>query len=364
MSINNDGFSGVDIEQIALEKNVLVGLQCPNMLSSVKYEINGQTLPEASISKDGGMSIEPVFGLSCSCADTSWLSHGGIYSVSSGNKMNFTTGGGGFEFLAFGPMKTIADFVDFNIACCVKFKTQLFTVSATERAHIMGKRIDFDFDETYFTGNINFINNIAMNGSLFINGEFFCSHMTTMGQPNRTAYSSDLSGYINPGQSFVAFNGASKKAGELQPAVECLLTLDFPDPIGKLLTLPCKLQFINGISFASDATIVTCPDTVEAILAGSTRPCDEKTSDLMGSGHDHEFFGPSCSYANTTSDVYSEAKDMMDSLTPTKAKPTIPNGCSSWQDFINQCKEAATNATTNFVTNSKNYIWNIFPNKS
>jgi hypothetical protein len=31
MSINNDGFSGVDIEQIALEKNVLVGVQAPNI---------------------------------------------------------------------------------------------------------------------------------------------------------------------------------------------------------------------------------------------------------------------------------------------------------------------------------------------
>lgn len=41
MGINNDGFSGVEIEQIALEKNVLVGIQCPNLTPSVKVEVNG-----------------------------------------------------------------------------------------------------------------------------------------------------------------------------------------------------------------------------------------------------------------------------------------------------------------------------------
>jgi hypothetical protein len=135
--------------------------------------------------------------------------------MTSGNKMNFVTGAGGFEYISCGPSKFNTAFVDFLTTYAFNVNTRLFTVSVTERAHLMGKRIDFDFDETYFTGNINFINNIAMNGSLFVNGELYCTHMTSMAQINSTHPSPDLSGYINPGQSFVVFSGASKKAKQL-----------------------------------------------------------------------------------------------------------------------------------------------------
>ena len=361
MGINNDGFSGVEIEQIALEKNVLVGVQCPNLTPSVKVEVNGQALPVATITKDGGMTIDPGFGMACSYADTSWLSHGGIYSMTSGNKMNFTTGAGGFEFISCGPLKINSALVDFFTTYAVNIKSRLFTVASTERTHLMGKRIDFDYDETYFTGNTNFINNMALNGSVFVNGELYCTHMTSMGQTNSTQPSPDLTGYINPGQSFVAFNGASNAAKSLQPQVDCTITLQFPEPISKLLTIPCKLSFTNGLSFASDATIEKCKETTGVIAQGSARSCDVKTSDLMGSGHTHEFIGPSCSYVKDTSAVFEEARQMMESRTPSKAKPTTPGGCTSWEEYANQCKEALTNAGTKFLSNAANYILNIFP---
>lgn len=36
MGLNNDGYSGVDIEQIALEKRVIVGTQAPNTFPCIK----------------------------------------------------------------------------------------------------------------------------------------------------------------------------------------------------------------------------------------------------------------------------------------------------------------------------------------
>lgn len=266
MGINNDGYGGVDIEQIALEKNVLVGVQCPNITPAIKIEETGQSLPDAVIDENAGMSVEPGSGFTCSYADTSWLSHGGIYSMTSGNKMNFTTGAGGFEFICCGPMKMNTAFIDVFTTFAVNIKARLFTVSTSQRTHLMGKRIDFDYDETYFTGNTKFINNTAMNGSLFVNGELFCSHMTSMGQMNSTDCSADMSGYINPGQSFVVFSGASDAAKLLQPTIDCMIAIPFPDPINQTKKVPCKITFINGLSFASDATIKKCPVTESVIV--------------------------------------------------------------------------------------------------
>jgi hypothetical protein len=54
MSINNEGLSGVDVEQIALEKTILVGTQAPNIKPAIKVDVNGKSLPKAVISKNGG----------------------------------------------------------------------------------------------------------------------------------------------------------------------------------------------------------------------------------------------------------------------------------------------------------------------
>lgn len=84
----------------------------------------------------------------------------------------------------------------------------------------------------------------------------------------------------------------------------------------------------------------------------------------MGPGHSHNFVGPSCSYTENTSGVFAEAKEMMSSNTPTKAKPTVPGGCSSWEEFTKQCEEAFVNAGEKFIKNSANYICNIFPSET
>lgn len=362
MSINNDGYSGVEIEQIGLEKNILVGVQSPNINPAVKIEAKGRTLPLASISKNGGMEISPSHGFLCSYADTSWLSHGGIYSVTSGNKMNFNTGSGGFEFSTCGPLKFNTVYADYFATHAFNVTTRLFTIVTSQRTHLMGTRIDIDYDDIYFSGNANFINNVAFNGSVFINGELFCTHMTSMGQLNRTKDSSDLIGYVNPGQSFVIFSGASQVAKQMQASIDCQITIPFPEPIGQTLKVPCKIVFPNGISLASDTTVAKTPDTITIIAQGAGRIPSTECADITGPGHDHEFIGPSCHYRPDTATVFEEAAEMMKSTTPSKAKKTQLNGCSSFEEFLEQCEQAATKKVKDYLLRTKSYVLGIFKN--
>ena len=39
-------------------------------------------------------------------------------------------------------------------------------------------RFDMIFDDIYFQGNANFVNNVHINGGLYVNGELICRHMT------------------------------------------------------------------------------------------------------------------------------------------------------------------------------------------
>jgi hypothetical protein len=46
MGLNNNGQSGVDVEQIALEKIIIVGAQAPNISPTIKVDENGKSLPK------------------------------------------------------------------------------------------------------------------------------------------------------------------------------------------------------------------------------------------------------------------------------------------------------------------------------
>lgn len=360
MSINNDGLSGVDIEQIALEKAIIVGTQAPNVKPVIKVDENGKSLPEVKISENGGVQVYKTSGYDCTYADTSWLSHGGIYSVVAGNKINLTAGAGGFEWATAGPSKFNVAFQDFYCTHCFNVNTRLFTVAATKRMHLMGGRIDFQFDQTYFTGNAHFLNNVTMGGSLFVNGELYCSHITTQEQKNFTDSSDDSKAFINAGQSFMMFNGASIAAqteiatalgSEMHPAfIECFISINLPSPIGKV-QLPCKIAFPKGISLMSDALYTNSPESKTILLQGNSRPigCGVKKSDVSGPGHRHSVSGPAVNYVKDTSAVYKEAKDMMDSDTPSTSKPCVPNGGTSVDVVLKQVEEAAMNEVKSYL---------------
>lgn len=364
MGLNNDGLGGVDIEQIALDKTVLVGVQAPNMKPSVKIDVNGKSLPQMEISENGGVQVYPTAGYSYSYTDTSWLSHGGIYSLVAGNKINMSCGSGGFEMTTAGPIKFNTAYNDLFCTHAFNVTTRLFTVAATERTHLMGGRLDIDYDEIYITGNTKFLNNVTVGGSVFINGELYCSHITTQEQKNFTDQAGETQAFINPAQSFLIFNGASLASKQLvqtsvQSAsgledgpgfIDAVLNIILPIPglESEPLQLPCKLAFTNGISLLSDATFKNQPSAAELVQLGDKRPPGGGSGlpDVFGPAHSHTFSGPAVNYAKDTSRVYKQAKDMMSSETPSPAKPCIPNGAASWEESQQIIVDAITDSIT------------------
>lgn len=366
MGLNNDGYSGVEIEQIALEKTVLVGTQAPNVFPCIKIDDNGKSLPLMKVTESGGTHIAKTAGVEYGYIDTSWLSHGGIYSLAVGNKINITCGAGGFEWITSGPSRLNTPYQDFLCTHCFNINTRLFTVAATERAHVMGGRLDLQFDQIYLQGNTNFTNNVHINGSLFVNGELFCSHMTSMGQTNFTGVSSSVKGFINPAQSFVVFNGASAATKEIgilpmENAIPekiggVVATISANLPVIGMIDVPCVLTFPKGISLLSDALFNMKPDLAKDVQTANTREigCGINKADFSAPGHVHSYIGPSvATNANDTGSVYKEAKEHMESTTPSTAKPTVPNGAAA----LEQVPDMLVKATQNSITEYLKELW-------
>ena len=374
MGLNNDGISGVSVEHVALEKMIIVGAQAPNISPSIKIDPNGKSLPKLQIAQNGGSQVLSTAGWDCSYADTSWTSHGGIYSVLAGNKINLTAGGAGFEWKTAGPSQFNVAFQQFVCTHCFDVNTRLFSVASTERTHLMGGRFDADYNEIYFKGNTNFINNVHINGGLFVNGEFFCTHMTAQKQLNFTQPNADINGFINPGQSFTIFNGRSLASEKLiQPTLGWTQLDNLPDKVGMvdcwlavelpgtgLIEVPCRLGFPKGISLMSDAMYKQVPQAESIVMAGDKRPlgCGTNMADLSGPGHIHAYSGPAVNYLDNTGSVFSEAAAMMSSDTPCKSKPCTPNGAASFDQVPNVIVQATKNSLKEYFKN----LWkNISP---
>lgn len=365
MSSNKDGLNGLDIEQIALEKVILVGVQAPNIKPAVRFEKNGKSLPTINVEASGGVQVETTSGYTCSPVDTSWINPLGIFNVVAGNKINLTAGTGGFEWVTAGPSKFNVAIQDFTCTHGFIVNTRLFSVGSTERTHFMGPRIDFEYNETYFTGRINFLSNVCMAGSLFVNGELYCTHMTTQKQQNITEAAEEITGFINPNAPYAVFNGKSAKSALYCGGFDSSLPISTPfeipilfkvdlkkliPGIGSILNLvtsiievPCIIKFTEGISLCSDC-LAEANKTNPLFEKNYTEPRvsfieDEKT-DFYGPGHRHIYYGPAVNYKNSTADFYKESAEVMNSISPTPAKPCVPNGGNSILDVKDLLKEA------------------------
>lgn len=254
-----------------------------------------------------------------------------------------------------------------------------------------GKRIDFDFDEYYFNGNVNFINNVAINGGLYVNGEMMCNHLTTQKQENLTSFSEDTQGFINPSMSFHLFQGASLSAAKYTQKsllgtsfkgmdihdadekidwvdAELAINTDFLEQIlpglndvgigliKMLLCLPIKLKFPKGVSLISDATDMDNP-SVYAQLQLQPRLLGDaiKSSDLFGPGHQHSYSGPACNYMKDTKSMYEEGKKILQD-TPLNHKQTVPNGAANLDQAIDQIKDMGENYVKKHVKQKLNHF--------
>lgn len=349
---NNDGLAGISVEQVALEKHIAVGLQAPNGNPCMRIDENGKSLPVMKVAKNGGTQVKTTSGYNCSCADTSWLSRCGNFSLKTGNTISLACGSGGISAITSGPIKIHNRYTDFIATHGYAINTRLFTVSATKRMQFAGTRCDFTFDSIYFDSNVNFLKNVHVNGGMYVNGELICRHISTQGQINLTGQSPECEGFINPDQKFifVGKNNATIKLPEN-------LTIDIPEidvPTGAIgviyvsgipgvsgtIGLPCygiqdlpvTLQFTKTL-ISEPQVQIQSKSFKEGITGGKV------TADIKMPAHVHPYITPACSFLKDTSSIFEEAKKLTESQTPFDAKQMFPNGQESFEMFMEQVKE-------------------------
>lgn len=381
MATNNEGMGGSVIEHIAVEKVTLIGMQSPNEFPSTRESQDRVVLPKMNLSGNKGCEITDVPVYDCEPIDTSWLSYGGRYTLGVGNKWHIRVGGGGIYTETLGPITTDGEVITTNAKKGFFIQAKLFQMIADERAMISGKRLDFNFDEIVVQGKTTFVNNVVINGGLYVNGEFMSTHQTGGKQLGTTGFNEETLSYISPAASFHIFQGASKTAmkytqksllgtlfdfldvtdaDEQQSWIEaemCINT-DFIsqilpgldkvglDVIKMILCLPIKLKFPKGISLISDATDEQCPLIYPLIeLTPRTLGCGKEVPDTFGPGHTHPYYGPSCNYISDTTGIYKAAQDF-DQLEPIKHKANVFGGAES----IDKAKEEVTKMAQDYAS--------------
>lgn len=370
MATNNDGMGGTKIEHIALEQTTLIGMQSPNEFPSTRQAEDRVSLPNFTISPLKGGEVQNGKFYDCEPIDTSWLSYGGKYTLGIGNKWHVRVGGGGMHFETIGPVINDGEIVINNAKKGYFIQSNLVQIFAAKRAMIAGTRLDFDFDETYFKGNVTFLNNVTMNGGIYVNGEMMCNHLTTQKGQGMTSFNDAVTSYINPAQSFHIFQGMSLAATIETPKsllgtlfeglditdaddnqswieAELCLNTDFLEQllpglndagiglIKMLLCLPIKLKFPKGICLISDALYSQNPVIFKTITS-APRIIGQSIlkPDTYGPGHTHTFPTPACNFISDTTAMYSEGQKIMQS-TPLKHKSNVFNGAES----IDKAKE-------------------------
>ena len=360
MSSNKNGLNGLDVEQIALEKSILVGVQSPNTIPAIKTDLNGKSLPQVEISPNGGSQVYQTSGYDCSYADTSWISRIGVYSVTSGNTMIFNTGTGGFSWHTDGPCRIKTCYQDFWCENAFSLQTRLFKVNTTERAHLMGTRLDLEFDEIVIQGNTSFTNNVIINGGLFVNGELYATHITTQKQQFWTEESTNSTAFVNPNQSFTVIDGNSTSALATVPTmgINAMITIDLP-VVGNLVNFPCRIKFPNGVSLISDATVLRSAGAAGALIATGQVFDGADIPDVIGQGHSHAYFGPAVNLKDSTTDVWADAADVIPKNTPTPAKESVPNGEETLDIVKDKILDLVKKRAENFLTS----FWDSFKAK-
>ena len=353
---NNDGLAGISVEQVALSKHIAVGLQAPNSFPCMRIDENGKSLPVMKVAENGGTQVKTSAGYNCSCADTSWLSRCGNYSVKAGNTISFSCGSGGITATTSGPLKIHNRYTDFISTHGYAINTRLFTASAVKRMQFAGGRCDFVFDSTYFNSNVNFLKNVHVNGGMYVNGEFICRHMSAQAQINLTSQGPECEGFINPDQKF-KFLGSQNATIGLPKLIEGLPSIDIDtsgitqSPIGTIylagipntsgiVALPIYGIDSLSVNLKFEKDLLSLPNIQiqsNAFLDGIAG--GEVTPDIKMPAHVHSYITPACHFLKDTSSIFEEAKKLTESKTPFAAKPMYPNGQESFEMFMEQVKE-------------------------
>lgn len=360
-SANNDGINGVDIQQIAVQKAIIVGFQSPNLFPNVRMNNRGAETTVLDIGKAGSTILDGA-APTAQPVDTSWFSHGGKLTLAAGNVMDVNVGGGGFNLCTNGPCNIKSEIGSVDSKRGYTVKTDLFYVIATDRMRAVGLRGDFQFNQTYFKGNVNFINNVHINGGLYVNGQLFTNHITSQAQLNYTIQDEEqgniLQANINPFQTFLPYSAAMSDADfkstfgsvlqstKLPIAVKVKVGNEISD-IAKFFAelqtgnLRLELTFCEGLSLLS-ANQMKSSAAFGTFLNNFSDSVSTDCGDIMIPPHSHMYYTPAFTPLGDSDNVSEQAKAIMGQK-PVRHKPNVVDGCQTLKQHFNKLKKKIEN---------------------
>lgn len=345
--MSNLGHSGNGFLSYATDLTITVGLGAPNVNPTQVYDAIGQKVLTLSPNGVAGMTLSQSYIPTSRSVDNSWLSHGGLFTVQAGNKIDFKSGSGGFTVNTCGLMWLHSAAIDVytgrvNITAQeLRIGTGTLSITSGE-THFRGK--------TTFYENIEFLNNVKINGGLFVNGESFMTHSTNIGKKCNTKPSSSFEALVNPAQSFMVYNGCSGtakttiktpwKTVEGMPKefgyIDAVIAMEIPTMSG-IQQIPCKIVFPNGISMCSDTYVKAAkgPKDIIAMASSPQRIPLDDIADIDGPGHSHEYIGSGQSVDG--SDSFFEAAQACSGDTPVAASPSQSTNAKEIADELIEC---------------------------
>lgn len=359
-----------DIEMVFGDKVIIAGVD-PNLNPSIRKDSVGRSKKETAITGSmGDVSMESADVTYQQCDNGSDRPTGMINLVGM-NGVKIEAGAGGITMATAGcinlmPAGGLCNITATEGLSCI---SKNVNIASTGSTNIGGGSLSVESQTSSFANNVSMQGNTKMSGGCFINGEAFIPHMTTQKQENQTEDSGACSGFLNPCQTFIlipgdkslveASSGGDSILIKLEITEESLLKAmqqllitpsqnlwKVPDPLGRI-ELKAKPILTHAISKGVlNQLNLVAPTLKSAILKehkglGGLFDLTDTESDFTVMGHRHKFYGPACSYCDSTSELYEAAK-AVEGNEPVTHKPCEPNGSAeATKKMLEEDKEAA-----------------------
>lgn len=392
-----------DVEMVFGDKVIIVGVD-PNLNPSMRKDPIGRSKKVTAITGSmGDVEMEGAAPTHEECDNASDRPTGMLNLVGM-NGVRIEAGAGGIEMTSAGNITLMPGGGLCNIAATESLSclSRNVNIASTGATSIGGGSLSVESSASSFSNNVAMQGNTKMSGGCFVNGEAYIPHMTTQKQENQTEACDEAAGFVNPDQVFVLLPGDKTLldvASNARPqrvyldvtfnensfmAVLLKLIADHqiidiipghspwtdiaetkgnplfstpPPPIPPIVDLPSIYTkpiltriLSKGIMATLAPVIPSLSSTMISLhpsLADAFNPLGG-TADFTLPGHRHKFYGPACSYTDSTNDLYEEAKSV-EGNDLVKHKPCERNGGKKESDrILEEDKKMLTKYLENF----------------
>ena len=374
-----------DSVELILGDKVIIAGATPNLNPAVRKDNVGRTTKKTSITGSMGDVDVETAGVTIEQCDNGSDWPGGMVNIVGMNGVKVEAGAAGITLATAGNINVMPGGGLCNIAAteglsCVSKNVSIASTGAT---NITGGSLSVESQQSSFSNNVSMQGNAKISGGCFINGEAFIPHMTTQRQENYTEDSGSCSGFLNANQTLVLLPGdktlIEAAAGDpsalyvkLEITAESLLaaikeildpTKGFK-PVSPDLRLPIYVKpiLVHALSQGLLNSVGMGIPSLKAVLIkehpslGGIFNMVDSEPDFTVFGHSHKYYGPACSYCDSTSDLYKAAK-AVEGNELVQHKPCEPNGGESatkalLEKKLKRVKESITNWGKSIVKNA------------